>query len=280
MTRVEEALFVAGALGPKEKAPAPDSWYARLEGLFDGADWLDDPLWGARLEYGERPAVPVPPRAALLQELGLQEPWLERDPPAEPRPSRPLAPSALGEDLAADPPYPPGAGAAAARRGMLLHRLLERLPDVAPADRLAAAQAWLARAANDLDQHARTEMVAAAVKVLADPAWAELFGPGSLAEVPIAATVGGQVIAGTIDRMAIGPDCIRLVDFKTARRPPASLDEVPLAILRQMAAYAAALEAVYPGRRIEAALLYTQTPQLLAIPPELLTLHKQALPTA
>ncbi|MFC0589007.1 double-strand break repair helicase AddA [Novosphingobium aquiterrae] len=280
MTRAEEALFIAGALGPKEKDPAPDSWFARLEGLFESADWLGDPLWGARLEYGARTDAALSPVLATVQKLSLLEPWLEREPPAEPRPPRPLAPSALGEDQGADPPYPPGAGAAAARRGVLLHKLLERLPEVPPTERLAAAQAWLGRTAQDLDQHARVNMASAAVKVLADPAWADLFGPGSLAEVPIAATVGGQVIAGTIDRMAIDGQRIRLVDYKTARRPPASLDEVPVAILRQMAAYAAALQAVYPGRTVEAALLYTQTPQLLVIPADLLAMHKQALPTA
>jgi ATP-dependent helicase/nuclease subunit A len=50
----------------------------------------------------------------------------------EPRPPRPLAPSAAGEEQGADPPLPPGVLAAAARRGVLIHRLLERLPDVAP----------------------------------------------------------------------------------------------------------------------------------------------------
>ena len=120
-------------------------------------------------------------------------------------------------------------------------------------------------------------MVRSAMAVLGEPAWADLFAPGALAEVPIAATVGGQVVVGTIDRMVVRPDRIRLVDFKTARRPPASLDAVPTAILRQMAAYAAALEAAYPGRPVEAALLYTQTPQLIALPPELLAIHKQAL---
>ena len=120
-------------------------------------------------------------------------------------------------------------------------------------------------------------MVSAALSVLAEPAWADLFAPDALAEVPIAATVGGQVVVGTIDRMVILPDRIRLVDFKTARRPPESLDAVPVAILRQMAANAAALEAAYPGRRIEAALLYTQTPQLIALPDALLSAHKQAL---
>ena len=50
-----------------------------------------------------------------------------------------------------------------------------------------------------------------------------------------------------------------------------------MAILRQMAAYAAALEAAYPGRTVDAALLYTQVPKLLAIPADLLAVQKQAL---
>jgi ATP-dependent helicase/nuclease subunit A len=47
-----------------------------------------------------------------------------------------------------------------------------------------------------------------------------------------------------------------------------------------MAAYAAALEAAYPGRAVDAALLYTQEPQLIAIPADLLALHKAALGAA
>jgi ATP-dependent helicase/nuclease subunit A len=155
--------------------------------------------------------------------------------------------------------------------------LLERLPEVAPAERKAAALTWLARSAADLDAPARSEISTAAIRVLDHQGWAELFAPGALAEVPIAATVGAQVIAGTIDRLLIEQTRIRLVDFKTARRPPAGLDDVPVAILRQMAAYAAALESAYPGRTVEAALLYTQVPMLLEIPDALLALHKQAL---
>ena len=68
-----------------------------------------------------------------------------------------------------------------------------------------------------------------------------------------------------------------LVDFKTARRPPSGLAQVPLTTLKQMAAYAAALEAIYPGRAIEAAVLYTQTPLLVPIPGEMLVEHKAGL---
>jgi ATP-dependent helicase/nuclease subunit A len=123
-------------------------------------------------------------------------------------------------------------------------------------------------------------LVAAALAVLAHKDWAELFAPGSLAEVPIAATVGGQVVAGTIDRLLVGSDLIRVVDFKSARQVPASLDSVPVAILRQMAAYAAALEVTYPDRRIEAALLYTQAPVLIELPADLLAAHKPGLEAA
>ena len=60
------------------------------------------------------------------------------------------------------------------------------------------------------------------------------------------------------------------------RRPPADLAEVPLAYVRQMAAYAAALQAIHPAQRVEAALLYTHAPRLIAIPPALLDAHKPA----
>ena len=116
------------------------------------------------------------------------------------------------------------------------------------------------------------------IEVVSHPDWSELFGPTALAEVPLAATVGGQVIAGTADRLLIEPGRVLVADFKTARRPPVSLEEVPLSTLRQMAAYAAALAVIYPGRRIEAAVLYTQTPQLIAIPAELVEAHKPTLP--
>jgi ATP-dependent helicase/nuclease subunit A len=203
--------------------------------------------------------------------------WLTGAPPAEPRPPRPLAPSALGEDVSPDPPYPPGANAVAARRGVLVHKLLERLPELPAGERQAAGARWLARNAAELVPAERDAIVRSALAVVAHPGWADLFGSGSLAEVPIAAVVGDRVVAGTIDRLLLGPERIRIVDYKTARRPPEDVAGVPVGILRQMAAYAAALEGTYPGRTVEAALLYTAAPRLIAIPPDRLAEHKRAL---
>ncbi|MFC3174737.1 double-strand break repair helicase AddA [Novosphingobium bradum] len=276
MTRAEEALFVTGSLGPRESAPADDSWYAKIAEVMPAEAWQADDLWGAVAADGVAPP-PAPPRAAETRLLPLpaaRPRWLTRAIGEEPVPPRPLAPSALGEDAGADPPHAPGGDRRAALRGTLIHKLLERLPELAPEARPAAAERWLARNAAGLPAEARAEIAGSACRVLAVAAWADLFGAEALAEVPVAATVGGRVIAGTIDRLLVTADRLCLVDFKTARRPPASLAEVPAAILRQMAAYAAALEATFPGRTAEVALLYTHEPRLIEIPAEVLAAHK------
>ncbi|AKH41759.1 ATP-dependent helicase/nuclease subunit A [Altererythrobacter atlanticus] len=277
MTRAEEALFVGGALGQRDKGePAPDSWYARLAPLMP-QEVIEDPIWGERREFGERAEggtiaaqaeLPIPP--SLPQ-------WAVRPIGPEPRPPRPLAPSSAGEDQGSDPPLPPEVSELAARRGVLIHRLLERLPDVPGPQREERARNWLERNAGDMPLADREEMLARSLGVLDEPQWADLFGPDALAEVPLAATVGGQVIAGTADRLLIEPERIMVADFKTSRRPPHALEEVPVPTIRQMAAYAAALGTIYPGRRIEAALLYTQTPQLIVIPQDMLAAHKPGL---
>ena len=282
MTRAEEALFVGGALGLREKEPAPDSWFAQLRSLFGAQEWRGDlPIWGSQLTWGDWPLAALAPAGAESPGDDLpRPPWLDASAGAEPRPPRPLAPSALGEEAGSDPPHAAGTSAMAARRGVLIHKLLERLPELAPEDRAAAAGAWLARNAADLASDQRAEIAERALAVLGEPGWADLFGPEALAEVPIAALVGAAVVAGTIDRLLVGKERVRLVDFKSARRPPASIDEVPRAVLRQMGAYAAALEATFPGRQIEAALLYTQGPQLIAIPGAMLEALKLELQMA
>ena len=283
MTRAEEALFVGGALGPKDKGqPAPNSWYARLAGLFPPDAAVTDPIWDSRREWGD-PPQPMAAEPGPAAELPLPEPIppvLLRAPPAEPLPPRPLAPSALGEESAPDAPLPAGAAVDAARRGTLMHRLLERLPGSPRETREAGGRAWLLRHAADFAVEDRDAMLASAMAVVNDPSWADLFGPASLAEVPFSAVVAGQVIAGTVDRLLITAERIRVIDFKTARRPPATLADVPEATLLQMAAYAAALGAIYPGREIEAAVLYTAAPHLIAIPGEVLDVRKPVLPMA
>ena len=77
-----------------------------------------------------------------------------------------------------------------------------------------------------------------------------------------------RAVSGTIDRLAVTADEVLIADYKTNRPPPLSLDEVPEAYVVQMALYAALLKPLYPGRKVSAALLFTEAPRLLAVPAE------------
>ncbi|MDB5688778.1 MAG: double-strand break repair helicase AddA [Sphingomonas bacterium] len=280
VTRAEERLVVGGALGPRMKGEAPaQSWYSKIDAAMAGlgAEWEEDPLWsGARHHRGgeararkaarERTAPPPTPEPA----------WLRAPAPQEARPPRPLAPSSIGPDLVADPPPSP-ALRDAARRGTLLHALFERLPALPTERRTAAAAHWLTTAAPDMDEVARHDLVRDACAIIGDPAYADLFGPDGLAEAPIAAVVGGEVIAGTVDRLLVTETRVLVVDFKTGRRVPTSAEAAPEHHLRQMAAYVAALEVVFPGRSVAAALLYTAGPLLLPLPEDVLRSYKPGL---
>jgi ATP-dependent helicase/nuclease subunit A len=155
---------------------------------------------------------------------------------------------------------------AAALRGTWIHQLLERLPTVEPDARSNAASRWLERSAGVSDAAARDEIVTQVCGILSDPRFAPLFGPNSLGEAPLAATLpDGRVIAGTADRLLIEETTVSVLDFKTGRVPD-SASAIPAAHLAQMQAYSAALEIIFPGRSVRAALLYTAGPQLFELP--------------
>ena len=282
-TRAEERLIVGGALGPRAKGePAPDSWYQVIDRAMGtlGTEWEEDPLWSGARHHRGKAAVAARPAALRAPAAPLPPPllpdWLSRAAPREARPPRPLRPSQLGVDMVADPPPSP-AMLDAARRGTLLHALFERLPGLPPEARESAALRWLEQAAGVADPGLRAELAKAACAIIADPRFADLFGPDSLAEAPIAAVVEEEVVAGTVDRLLVTDALIRVVDFKTGRRVPAGLEAVPEHHIRQMAAYVAALEVIFPGRAIEAALLYTAGPRLIALPPDLIARWKRDL---
>jgi ATP-dependent helicase/nuclease subunit A len=75
----------------------------------------------------------------------------------------------------------------------------------------------------------------------------------------------GRVIAGTVARLCVGTTVVKVIDFKTGRHVPSGADDVPASHRRQMTAYAEALAVIFPDRRIEAALLYTHGPRLIAV---------------
>jgi len=273
LTRAEDMLFVGGALH-KRKEDAPDtSWYAIIGAALGdlGARTQQDALWeGTTLTHSPAGEARRPEPGAIAASAMLPLPeWARQIAPVEARPPRPLTPSRIGVDDAARPP----GGAASAERGRLLHALFQRLPTAPPATRAEAGAAWLARAAAGMAADERGALLADALAVVDDPAYAALFGPGSLAEAPLAATIGDTVIAGTVDRLLIEAARVLVVDFKTGVRVPSSANAAPPAHVRQMAAYHAALSSIFPDRAVKAALLYTAGPKWIALSDEVMARH-------
>jgi ATP-dependent helicase/nuclease subunit A len=149
----------------------------------------------------------------------------------------------------------------------LIHQLLERLADVDTHARRERALQWLEQAAGAADAAQREEIADQVCRVLADAAFASLFGPGSLGEAPLVATLpDGRVIAGTADRLLIEESRVSVLDFKTGRVPESDT-QIPAAHRAQMEAYSEALRVIFPGRHIRAALLYTSGPKLIEVMP-------------
>ncbi|KAB2957537.1 MAG: double-strand break repair helicase AddA [Rhizobiaceae bacterium] len=287
MTRAEDRLIVCGYHG--KRAPNPMTWHGMVSDALRVAPETAERINEAtgqtvcrfrttvkpRAPEPESPAAPpveTPPRLPAVETL-------YGDLPAAPTLPRPLAPS--GASTLIDPVGPaiiagrsPVLDAAdepglAVRRGIAIHRLLQALPSMPSLERAAAAERYLARAGGDWPEGERRLALESVLGVLGDDRFAPVFAEGSRAEVsvmgPLIVRGAERAVSGTIDRLAVTEQEVLIVDFKTNRPPPRDLSEVPETYILQLALYRALLRPIYPGRRISAALLFTEAPLLLAV---------------
>ncbi len=280
MTRAEDRLYVCGHRGTRD-GPA-GCWYEliadSMPGIaapveidltalspsgWQGPGWRLATAQRAKPERmgAERAAAPVPQRARPA--------WATGAPPPE-QGLRPLSPSRPeGDEPPVAAPLADGNGDSF-RRGILIHRLLQALPDIAPADRRRTAETFLARPAHRLDGAAQAEIRDEVLAVLADDRFARVFDPAARAEVAVSGEVAGRLVSGQVDRLAVTPDEVLVVDYKSNRPPPAGAAQTPALYLRQMAAYRAVLARIYPDRPVRCAILWTAGPALVALPDAML----------
>jgi ATP-dependent helicase/nuclease subunit A len=144
------------------------------------------------------------------------------------------------------------------------------LPDLAVERRRELAQNYLAGNAKGWTAEERDALVDRVLTLITDFRFAAVFAAGSRAEVPIVGRLerpGGlpALVSGQIDRLVVMPAEILIVDYKTNHAPPATAAEAPEGYVRQLALYRAVLSRLYPQRSIRAALLWTETPDLMEI---------------
>ena len=274
LTRAEDELYICGYLPLKIFKIPGNCWYTHVANAFDTMDGVTEDLDAAGRSIrtyttghksdGTAKSSTTPDQADPVPD------WALAPPAPEPTPVRPLMPSRpSGNEVAVRSPLE-GVQDNHFKRGLLIHKLLEILPEIATEGRRHNARALLAQPANGLDAETIEQWVEEVMVILDDPAFAPLFGPDSLAEVALSGLVGDTPVSGVVDRLVVESDRIMVVDYKTNRPPPKQAQSVPGQYLAQMATYQKLLQQIYPEAEIQCALLWTDGPTLMQLPQDML----------
>jgi ATP-dependent helicase/nuclease subunit A len=278
MTRAADRLIVGGCMPGNRSEVRPLSWYDLIaKGLAVSGLHMQDapppngvvkrylrledlaPVAGAALPPSVAPAIVLPA-------------WLRQAAPSEAPADSFLRPSDAADDEGRTIQSGESAElrARALLRGSLVHRLLQSLPDGALERRREIALRYLERNAGGWTGDDREALAVEVLALIGEPRFAALFAPGSRAEVSIVGRLERPgrppaLVSGQIDRLVVTPDEILIVDYKTNHGPPRSVAQAPPAYLRQLALYRAVLAKLYPRRPVRAALLWTETLEMMEI---------------
>jgi ATP-dependent helicase/nuclease subunit A len=271
MTRARDRLYVSGFEGIRQRDPG--CWYDLIRSGLDGAaiEGLDGTL---RLETVQ--TAPCQTSDELLSPPPISSPpaWINTPMRPESAPAQPIAATSWGKAARQEAPE----RTEALERGAIIHKLLELLPTVPQASWEARARQFLTTFGSVFPVKERKTIIAATLNILNAPEFSPLWGPQSRAEVELTAEFPPRKpgasplrLSGKVDRLVVLNDTVCIVDYKTTQTTPQRPDDAPRAHLLQLAAYHAAIKAIFPDKAVRSALLWTSTPELMEIPEALLT---------
>ena len=273
MTRAADRLIICGADGERRR---PDGcWYDLIRAAL-APQLVEETDSGEKvLRFRQTAAMPAaataPSIPAKIAEPELPS-WLRQAAPVRQHRPVPMAPSsAFDEEIAWAASSTVGDRQKALQRGLIVHRLMQSLPDIAPAARKPALERYVGNAGQDLSPDERAEIARQVLAILEDDKFADVFAAGSRPEVPIIGRISRPdhevvLVTGQVDRLIAKDDAVLVVDYKTDSLVPGGLDDVPLGYIAQLALYRAVLMRIYPGKTVHAALIFSAGPILLEIP--------------
>ena len=298
MTRAEDRLIVCG-YGPNS-IPQPN-WHGMVSKALE-PEWQDvldengELLWHRWKAKDSPTASPwhhdLEGTAKIDGPAPLPE-WINHKLPAESALPRPLTPSGaqalIDDDHVTETVIPSlldlpmvdsieQLNPNPRRRGIVLHKLLQVLPDLEPNTRWTVAADYLSKMLPDYTHGSHEGMLKGLQDVIDDPDLAFCFDPQhSRAEVPVMGEIelatGTRALSGIIDRMAVLEDLVVILDYKTSAWVPTDIENVPQDYLTQMALYRDIVARIYPNKPVEAALLWTHAssgPQIMQLPDTIL----------
>lgn len=263
LTRAEERLCICGY--QKATKPSEDSWYELCKQAFGKiAEEKEDGILNYEVKQQLVPENKI--KDDVIPESLPNLDWLKMKAPQDAPLAKPLSPSKLDEEEGIALVSPIGEdGRNCYRRGQIIHKLLQFLPEVQVLDKSIIIAEFLAKNAPDMSEQEANRIENEVSNLLENKNFAMIFGLGSKAEVPIMGRVGDKIISGKIDRLVVGQDKVLIIDFKTNRPAAKFLKEVPEGYLRQMRAYKELVQKIYPQKEVQTLILWTDIAQLMIV---------------
>lgn len=263
VTRAEDRLYICGWKNSKSDER---SWYSLCQKAF--ADY-GEPDGQGNIVY-KREQVFAPKNNTAVETTAniptIKPVWLNLPAPEETPLSRPYTPSRPEDNDDTPAVSPLKDGGNYFRRGILIHKLLQFLPPCADrAQKEQLSEMFLAKSAPDMPPAFRAQIKDEVMVLFNDKQFNFIFSGDSRAEVPVMGVVDGKIISAQLDRLLILPDKVIIVDFKTNRPPANTPEEVPEVYKRQLKTYKQLAEKIYPDKKVETYILWTNTAKLMPI---------------
>lgn len=263
LTRAEDRLCLCGYR--RKSRASEDSWYEicrRLLGKIGEEKQDGSIVYRTEQQIEARKKDTVQPVKLRRPEFS----WLSEPAPEEDLLSKPFTPSRPDDedDVALVSPIGPN-GKSRYRRGQVIHKLLQFLPDVRQADKMEVIAGFLEKNVPELSMAEKQRISAEVLRLLEDKNFSVIFGSESKAEVPVMGVVDGRIVSAQIDRLAVEKGRVVIVDFKTNRPAADCVAEVPEVYVKQLRAYKVLLERIYKDKKVETLILWTDTARLMPI---------------
>ncbi len=262
LTRAEDRLCVCGYCG--KQGVRDNSWYeiCRRNFLRIGEENEEGGLvYQTKQEFLPEEKTFQNPEAGETFDF----PWLNCPAPAEDALSKPYTPSRPEDDEPAVFSPVNSSDENRFRRGILIHKLLQFLPDVRSSDKGRIIDEFLTVNAPDVSEEEVFRVKKEVLSLIENPEFTKIFGPLSKAEVPIMGLADGKIISGQIDRLAVDGDNVLIVDFKTNRPAARTAADVPSVYVKQLRAYKQLVEKIYPQHHVRSYILWTDTANLMPV---------------
>ena len=180
--------------------------------------------------------------------------------------SRPLAPSHQDtKQISALSPLDNDNSSRLYARGNIIHKLLQFIPLQPHSNVSETIRAYLKTQAIDFSSSEQDKIYHEVLSLVENPQFAPLFAPNSLAEVSVMGQVDDRIISGKIDRLVVTSTSVMIVDYKTNRPAARTLSDVPPSYIKQLSAYKQLISRIYPNKKIDCYILWTNTAQMMHI---------------